>query len=135
MNAAIPSIVVYIAKLLGKNAVDALNTPGLDTIASRKKSAMRGLSVMLMTLNNCVWHTAQKNASVETDVGPAADGVGGAVFPGLETGGVGEVVGWFPVVEGFVAVFDGGVEGGEEVEEEEEPEGCDGLHGEGLGAH
>ena len=68
---------------------------------------------------------------MQTDVRPAPDRVDGGVLPGLETVGVREVVRRLPVVEGLVAVFDGGGEGGEGVEEEEDPEGCDGLHGEG----
>ena len=51
MNAAIPSIVVYIAKLEGRKAAEDMNIPGLDTIASKKKVATRGFRVMLTTLN------------------------------------------------------------------------------------
>jgi hypothetical protein len=52
MNAAIPSIVVYMAKLDGRKATDAWNIPGLNIIAIMKNKAMRGLNVLLMTLNN-----------------------------------------------------------------------------------
>ena len=73
---------------------------------------------------------------MQGDVGPGAEGEGGGVFPGLEAVGVEEVVGGFPVVEGFVAVLERVVEGGEGVAGEEEEEGEDkggwgGRHGGG----
>lgn len=52
MNAAMPSIVVYMAKLDGRKAVEARNIPGLNTIDMRKNMAMRGLRVMLITRNS-----------------------------------------------------------------------------------
>ena len=42
-------MVVYMAKLDGRKAVEARNMPGLKIIDMRKNIAMRGLSVMLMT--------------------------------------------------------------------------------------
>ena len=63
INAAIPSIVVYIAKLEGRNAADAWNIPGLKIMAIMKNSAIRGLRVPLITRNICVWHRAHTKAS------------------------------------------------------------------------
>jgi hypothetical protein len=62
MKAAMPSIVVYIAKLDGKKAADAWNIPGLNTIAMRKNRAILGFKMLLMTRNNCVSQMAQINA-------------------------------------------------------------------------
>ena len=62
MNAAIPSIVVYIAKLDGKKAAEAWNIPGLNIIAIMKNRAIRGLRVPLMTRNIWVWQSAQTKA-------------------------------------------------------------------------
>lgn len=62
MKAAIPNIVVYIAKLEGRKAAEAWNIPGLKTIAMRKNSAIRGFNVVLTTRNICVWHRAQTKA-------------------------------------------------------------------------
>ena len=56
------------------------------------------------------------------DVCPAPDAVLRSIFPGLKSVAVGEVVGWFPVVVGFVAVVNGRVDGGWEVGEEEHEE-------------
>ena len=49
MKAAVPSIVVYIAKLDGRYDAEAWNMPGLKIIAIMKKRAMRGLRILLMT--------------------------------------------------------------------------------------
>jgi hypothetical protein len=62
MNAAIPSIVVYIAKLDGRKEADEMNIPGLNIIAIMKNRAIRGFNVLLITRNNCVWHRAQMKA-------------------------------------------------------------------------
>ena len=63
MNAAMPSMVVYMAKLDGRKAVEARNMPGLKIMDMRKNMAMRGLRVMEMTRNSCVWAIAQNAAS------------------------------------------------------------------------
>ena len=63
MKAAIPSMVVYIAKLDGRNEVEARNMPGLKNIDMRKNMAMRGLRVIDTTRKSWVWATAQKAAS------------------------------------------------------------------------
>jgi hypothetical protein len=62
MNAAIPSIVMYIAKLEGRKAAEAWKIPGLDTIAIKKNKATRWFNVILTTLNIWVWHKAQTKA-------------------------------------------------------------------------
>ena len=62
MKAAIPSIVVYIAKLEGRKEAEAWNIPGLNIIAIMKKRAIRGLRVPLMTRNIWVWQRAQTKA-------------------------------------------------------------------------
>ena len=54
INAAIPNIVVYIAKLDGRNAADAWNIPGLNIIEIIKNRATRGFRVLLRTRNVCV---------------------------------------------------------------------------------
>lgn len=54
MNAAMPAIAVYIAKLDGRKAADARNIPGLVTIAIMKNRAIRGFSVPFMTRNSHV---------------------------------------------------------------------------------
>lgn len=48
---------------------------------------------------------------MEANVEPAADGVVGRVLPSLAAVAMDEVMGRFPVVVGFVAVLDGGVDG------------------------
>jgi hypothetical protein len=63
MKAAIPSIVVYIAKLEGRNEADAWNIPGLKTIAMRKNRAILGFKILLMIRKSCVSQIAQRNAS------------------------------------------------------------------------
>ena len=62
MKAAMPIIVVYIAKLDGRKEVEARNMPGLKIIEMRKNMAILGFRVVLMTRNNAVWETAQKKA-------------------------------------------------------------------------
>jgi hypothetical protein len=62
MNAAIPNIVVYMAKLDGRKAADAWNMPGLKIIAIMKNMAIRGFKMLLMTRNICVWQRAQTKA-------------------------------------------------------------------------
>ena len=62
IKAAMPSIVAYIAKLEGRKAADALNMPGLNTIAIRKKRAILGFSTPLMIRKSCVSQTAQMKA-------------------------------------------------------------------------
>jgi hypothetical protein len=51
MKAAMPNIVVYMAKLDGRKEADAWNIPGLNIIAIIKKRAILGFSVLLTTLN------------------------------------------------------------------------------------
>ena len=62
MNAAAPSMHMYMAKLDGKKAALAWKLPGLVTVAMRKKMAILPLRVRLMTLNRTVWHSAQTKA-------------------------------------------------------------------------
>ena len=62
INAAMPSMVVYMAKLEGRKAVEARNMPGEKIMDMRKNMAMRGLRVMDMTRKSCVWAMAQKMA-------------------------------------------------------------------------
>jgi hypothetical protein len=62
MKEAIPSIVVYIAKLEGRNAADAWNMPGLNTIAIRKNKAILGFNVPFITRKSCVSQMAQVKA-------------------------------------------------------------------------
>jgi hypothetical protein len=62
MKAAIPSMVVYIAKLDGRKAADAWNIPGLNTIAMRKNRAILGFKMPLMMRKSCVSQIAQMNA-------------------------------------------------------------------------
>ena len=62
MKAAIPTIVVYIAKLDGRKDADAWNIPGLNTMDIIKNMAIRGFSVLLITRNMYVWEMAQINA-------------------------------------------------------------------------
>lgn len=64
INAAIPSIVVYMAKLDGRKATEALNMPGLKIIAIMKNRAIRGFNTLFTTRNICVWQSAQINARV-----------------------------------------------------------------------
>jgi hypothetical protein len=45
MNAAIPSIVVYIAKLDGRKEADEMNIPGLNIMAIIKNRAIRGFNM------------------------------------------------------------------------------------------
>lgn len=60
---AMPAIVVYIAKLEGRKEAAAWNIPGLVTIAIKKKRAIRGFSVPLMTRNSHVCAIEQAKAS------------------------------------------------------------------------
>jgi hypothetical protein len=53
-NAAVPSMVVYMAKVEGKYAVAAWNMPELVVIMSIKYTAIRGLIVREMTPNSRV---------------------------------------------------------------------------------
>jgi hypothetical protein len=62
MKAAIPNIVVYIAKLDGRKDAEAWNIPGLKIMDIIKNRATRGFKVLLITLNSTVWHKAQMNA-------------------------------------------------------------------------
>lgn len=62
MNAAIPSMVQYIAKLEGRNAEDAWNMPGEKTFAIKKNNAMRGFNILFIARNKTVWHIAHPNA-------------------------------------------------------------------------
>jgi hypothetical protein len=62
IKAAIPSMVVYIAKLEGRKAADAWNIPGLNTITMRKNRAILGFKMLLMMRKNCVSQIAQMNA-------------------------------------------------------------------------
>jgi len=62
IKAAIPNIVVYIAKLDGRKEADAWNMPGLNTLAIIKNMAIRGFKMLLMTRNICVWQRAQTKA-------------------------------------------------------------------------
>jgi hypothetical protein len=64
---------------------------------------------------------------VEADVEPASDGIFGVVFPRLEPVAVGEIVGGLVVIEGLVAVLDGGEDGGDYAGDEEAVEGGYGL--------
>jgi hypothetical protein len=70
--------------------------------------------------------------SVDGDVQPAADGIVRRVLPGLQAVAMTKVVGGLPVVEGLVAVLDGGEERGDDVGGQEDVEGRDGLDGEGV---
>lgn len=62
MKAAIPNIVVYIAKLDGRKEADAWNIPGLNIIDIMKKMAIRGLRMLFMTRNIWVWQRAHTKA-------------------------------------------------------------------------
>jgi hypothetical protein len=61
-KAARPSMDVYMVKVDGKKAVEAWNTPGLNTMIIRKIRPMRGLRDRQIAEYNLVWHAAQKTA-------------------------------------------------------------------------
>lgn len=63
MKAAMPNIVVYMAKLDGRKEADAWNMPGLKIIDIMKNRAIRGFRVLLTTLNIKVWQSAQMKAN------------------------------------------------------------------------
>jgi hypothetical protein len=63
MKAAAPSILIYMAKLEGRNAVLAWKFPGLRTVAARKIIAIREFNVVLMIRHSHVWHKAQRKAN------------------------------------------------------------------------
>lgn len=48
---------------------------------------------------------------MQRDVSPRADGILRGVLPGLEGVAMIQVVRWFPVVEDFVTVLDGAIDG------------------------
>lgn len=64
MKAAMPNIVVYMAKLDGRKEAEAMNIPGLKIMDIMKNKAIRGLRVLLITLNSRVWLMAQMKASI-----------------------------------------------------------------------
>ena len=59
MKAAIPSMVVYIAKLDGRYEMLAWNMPGDVAMMRSHKIAILGFRVAAMALNNLVSHSAQ----------------------------------------------------------------------------
>jgi hypothetical protein len=63
MQAAAPSMHVYMAKLDGRNAVLALKLPGLVMVTRRKIMPILPLRVELVTMNMMVWQRAQMAAS------------------------------------------------------------------------
>lgn len=63
MNAAAPSIAVYMAKLDGRNAALEWKFPGLNTSAAMKNSPTRGLSARQIAFHIKVWQRAQMKAS------------------------------------------------------------------------
>lgn len=71
---------------------------------------------------------------VNGNVQPAPDGVVGRILPGLQSIAMGEVMGRFPVIEGLVAVLDGGEEGRDQVGGQENIKGRDGFNCEGRGS-
>lgn len=62
MKAAAPTILIFIAKLEGKNAALAWKSPVLDTMITPVKIATRGFSVRLIAVTNLAWHVAQTHA-------------------------------------------------------------------------
>jgi hypothetical protein len=65
MNAEKPSMVVYMAKLEGKYAIEAWYIPGLDTMAMRKKIATRGFKVLEKTTSFRRRHRGDQGQSEE----------------------------------------------------------------------
>jgi hypothetical protein len=62
MKAVTPSIVVYMAKVEGRYAVDAWNIPALETVTIRKMMAILGFIVREITAKRRVSHTEQRRA-------------------------------------------------------------------------
>lgn len=61
-KAARPSIDVYMVKVDGRKAVEAWNTPGLNTVIIKKMRPMRGLRDRQIAEYNLVWQAAQNTA-------------------------------------------------------------------------
>lgn len=59
MQAAVPSMQVYMAKLEGRYATLELKLPGLVMVARRKMMPILPFNVDVVTMYMMVWHKAQ----------------------------------------------------------------------------
>lgn len=66
---------------------------------------------------------------MQRDIKPAADGIVGRVLPRLQAVAVRQVMRGLPVIECFVAVLDRRIRGGNQVRDEKDVKGLDGLNG------
>lgn len=64
MNAAVPSMAIYMAKLDGRYAALEWKLPGLKIRAIMKKMPTRGFSAKQMDLHINVWQKAQPSARI-----------------------------------------------------------------------